>query len=129
VIHCAEHARVLIVDGHPVMRQGLRLVVEHDAHMMVVADASSGRSALQAFSTMRPNVVLIDIEIKDDGIIKTVTEMRALDTTVAIILMVTFPRDIRVKQGLRCGANACFLKTARDDEIRADIWKALDEAS
>ena len=129
VTKLVENARVLIVDDHPVMRQGLRAVIEQDDEMTVAAEAVSGRSAVRAFATMRPNVVLLDIEIRDVDILSTITELRRLDERVVLLLMTTFPRDVRVAAAVSAGVTACFLKTATDDEIRAQIRTLLQRSS
>jgi DNA-binding NarL/FixJ family response regulator len=121
----AENARVLIVDDHPVMRHGLRAVIEQDDEMTVAAEAISGRSAVQAFASVRPNVVLLDIEIRDDDILSTVAALRSMDSQAVLLLMTTFPRDDRVAEAMSAGVTACFLKTSTDDEIRTQIRTLL----
>lgn len=125
VTKLAENARVLIVDDHPVMRHGLRAVIEQDDEMTVAAEAASGRAALRAFETTRPNVVLLDIEIRDDDILSTIQALRRVDAHVVLLLMATFPRDARVAAAKSSGVTACFLKTSTDDEIRAQIRSLL----
>jgi len=116
---------VLIVDAHPLMRQGLRAVIEQDEEMVVAAEAASGRSAVVAFRTTQPNVVLLDIELRDDDILTTVDALRRSDAHVVILLMATFPGDRRIAAAMSVGATACFLKTSTDDEIRAQIRTSL----
>ncbi|HEY4144359.1 response regulator transcription factor [Pinirhizobacter sp.] len=120
--------RILIADSHSVMRDGLRAVIEQDAMFEVIAEASTGKTAVEAFDYLRPDVVLIDLQIQDAEILQTVMELRKISNDGALILMSTYPDESRVEQVLGLGATSCFLKTATGDEILYEIRLALDLA-
>jgi DNA-binding NarL/FixJ family response regulator len=121
VISTSHKRRIVIADGHPVMRDGLRAIVELDDDMEVIGEVSNGRAAVAAFSTLRPDVILIDLQIQDAGILETIADVRRVSRSGAVVLMSTYPDDATIRQALALGATSCFLKTATGEEILAEL--------
>ena len=85
--------RVLLVDDDPLVRSGLRLMLEASADLVVVADVGSGEEAVPAIHAHRPDVVLLDYRMGElDGISAT-REIRRLDPSQRVVLLTTFDMD------------------------------------
>ena len=113
----AEGVRVLIADDQPVLRHGLKSLLEGSGKICVVAEAGTGEEALVAAARSRPDVVLMDIRMPDlDGI----EAARRLPWT-RVIMLTTFDLDEYVIDALRAGASGFLLKTAPLAELTAAI--------
>jgi DNA-binding NarL/FixJ family response regulator len=109
--------RILVADDHPIFRQGVAGLLEGEADMALVAEASSGRDAVQQFRTHHPDVTLMDLQMP---------EMNGLDATIAIrnefpqariIMLTTYSGDVQVLRALRAGAQGYLLKNLLHKEL------------
>jgi len=113
--------RILLVDDQKLIRQGMRTLLNLEADLDVVGEASNGVEAIVAVDQLRPDVVLMDVRMPQlDGVAATrrITE-RFPD--VAIIILTTFDDDEYVFEGLKAGARGYMLKDVGSDEIAAAI--------
>jgi DNA-binding NarL/FixJ family response regulator len=116
---------ILVVDDHPVMRDGLRAVIEQEPDMEVVGEAADGREAIGQFQKLLPDVMLIDLQMPDVDGLQAITTIRGEFPDATIIVLTTFPGDARVVRAFTLGATSYLLKTARRDEIIKAIRGAL----
>nr|WP_203546759.1 response regulator transcription factor [Dyella caseinilytica] len=116
---------MLVVDDHPVMRDGLRAVIEQEPDMEVAGEASDGREAIEQFQRLLPDVMLIDLQMPDVDGLQAITAIRNGFPDATIIVLTTFPGDARVVRALTLGATSYLLKTARRDEIIKAVRGAL----
>lgn len=116
---------VLLVDDHPVVRSGLRAVLEADAAVRVVGEAATGEEAIALAGHLRPDVVLCDLRLGSgiDGI-ETTSALRALDDPPAVLILTTFDRDAEVLGAIEAGAAGYLLKDAAPDMIVEGIARA-----
>jgi DNA-binding NarL/FixJ family response regulator len=115
--------RVLIAEQHPVMREGLRAVLDQDEGLEVVAGVATGKAAIKAFSDLQPDVVVMDISIQDTDVLQTIREVRQFSPSAIVVLMSTYPDDPKIRQALELGACSWFVKTATGDEIVREIFR------
>lgn len=114
--------RVLVADDQALVRAGLRMIVDAQDDMEVVAEATDGREAIARTRECFPDLVLMDVRMPDvDGIEATrqIVETRGLDTR--ILVLTTFDLDEYVYNAVRAGASGFLLKEARPDELVAGI--------
>lgn len=116
---------ILVVDDHPVMRDGLRAVIEQEPDMEVVGEAADGREAIEQFQRLLPDVMLIDLQMPDVDGLQAITTIRSEFPDATIIVLTTFPGDARVVRAFTLGATSYLLKTARRDEIIKAVRGAL----
>jgi DNA-binding NarL/FixJ family response regulator len=110
-----ERIRVLIADDHTIVREGLVSLLRRKSDMMVVAEASHGREAIELWKKHRPDVTLLDLRMPELDGVSAIKEIRQLDETAAIIVLTTFDGDEDIYRAIRAGAKAYLLKdTARD---------------
>lgn len=116
---------VLITDDHPVVRSGLRVVLDAAADLSVVGEAATGEAAVSAADRLRPDVVLCDLRLGEgiDGI-ATTAALRRLDPPPAVVILTTFDRDAEVIGAIEAGAAGYLLKDAAPAEITAAIRQA-----
>lgn len=117
---------ILIVDDHPVVRAGLRAVIETHAAISVVGEAATGEAALELVRKLRPDVVLCDLRLGDgmDGI-ATTAALRALPSAPAVLIVSTFDRDADVVGAIEAGACGYLIK----DVPPAQIIDAIEVAA
>lgn len=116
--------RVLLVDDDPLVRSGLRLMLEASADLLVVADVGSGEEAVPAIHAHRPDVVLLDYRMGQLNGISTTREIRRLEQPPKVVLLTTFDMDELPVRAVRAGADGFLLKTAGPDEITRAVREA-----
>lgn len=114
--------RVLSVDDHPLLREGIATIVRNHSDMLLVAEAESGCEAIQLFREHRPDVVLMDLRLPDMSGIDALIAIRTEFAEARIIMLTTFEGDVEIHRSLEAGARAYLLKSmpAKDlvDAIR-----------
>jgi DNA-binding NarL/FixJ family response regulator len=109
--------RILLVDDHPMMREGLRSTLERERDMKVVGEASDGGEAIELFRELLPTVTLIDLQMpKVDGI-EAIAEIHRQYPMAPLIVLTTYLGDGRVARAMEVGALSYLLKTASSDDI------------
>jgi DNA-binding NarL/FixJ family response regulator len=110
--------RVMLVDDQPMMRAGLRMVLEAVDGVVVVAEASHGEDAVRLVDGARPDVVLMDVQMPVmDGITATKLIVARADLDARVIVLTTFDRDDYLFEALAAGASGFLLKNAPPEEI------------
>ena len=113
--------RILISDDHPMVREGLAAVINHDPGMEVVGEATQGREAVEAFGCLRPDVTLMDLRMPVMDGADAITLIRKESPTALVIILTTFDGDEDVYRGIRAGARGYLLK----DTGRREILEAI----
>jgi len=103
--------RVLSVDDHPLMREGIAAMIRNEPDMHLVAEASSGREAIQRFREHRPDITLMDIRLPDVGGIDALIAIRTEFADARIIMLTTFEGDMEIQRALEAGAQGYMLKS------------------
>jgi DNA-binding NarL/FixJ family response regulator len=120
-----DTVRVLIVDDHTIMREGLRRIMEEDRSVCVVGEATNGREAIEMAHRLNPDVITMDIKMPImDGITATREIKRAMPG--AVIMMLTLFTDDYVKTALEAGASGFILKDSEPKVIIESIHQARD---
>ena len=109
--------RILIVDDHPVVREGLMAVLEGIPDIRVVGTAQSAEEALAAMKTVRPDIVLLDLELPGMSGIDAIPRLIAGGDHVRVIVLTAYDTEERVLGAIRAGAGGYLLKGAAAAEI------------
>jgi DNA-binding NarL/FixJ family response regulator len=102
--------RVFSVDDHPLLRQGIAAVINNEADMVMVAQASTGREAIQMFREHRPDVTLMDLRMPDLSGIDALSAILAEFPDARIVMLTTFEGDVEIQRSLAAGARGYVLK-------------------
>jgi len=103
--------RVLSVDDHPLLREGIAAIVNNQSDMLLVAEAASGSEAIQKFREHQPDVTLMDLRLPDMSGIDTMIAIRTEFSDARIIMLTTFEGDVEVQRALQAGARGYMLKS------------------
>ncbi|NII55145.1 response regulator transcription factor [Luteibacter sp. SG786] len=109
--------RVLVVDDHPMMRQGLHSLIAHEADMLLVGEASRGDEAVEAFRRLQPDVVLMDLQMQGGDGLDAIRSIREVSPEANIVVLTSYAGDARIARALALGARAYLLKAAGAQEI------------
>ncbi len=113
--------KVLIADDHPIVRQGLRLVIERDEDLQVVAEAGNGREALDRIEQYQPQVVVLDVHMPLVDGFQVAENLRERQHDVAIIFMTVHREESFMKKALDLGAKGYVLKDSAITDIVSGI--------
>jgi DNA-binding NarL/FixJ family response regulator len=117
-VHAAHNLiRILTVDDHPLLRKGIFALVNAEPDMKLVAEASNGKEAIDAFRTQRPDVTLMDLQMPGVDGLDAIQAIRDEFPEARIIVLTTYSGDMRVLRALRAGARGYILKGNVHEEL------------
>lgn len=111
--------RVLLVDDHTVLRDGLRRIFEHEPDLEIVGEADTAEAALDLVSHTHPDVVLMDVRMPGIDGIEATRRLRSLHPQVRVVILSAYPEFIQ--EALRAGAAGYLLKSASTDQLLAAV--------
>lgn len=113
--------RILLVDDHPIVREGLRALLETQADFEVIAESANGEEALHLAANLAPDMLLLDLEMPVMDGVETIRRLYQLPKPPRVIVFTAFDDDERIVHALQAGANGYLLK----DAPREEIFKAI----
>jgi DNA-binding NarL/FixJ family response regulator len=116
--------RVLAVDDHPIVREGIGALVSMQPDMTLVAEASDGREAIQQFRTHRPDVTVMDLQMPEMNGLDALIAIRNEFPAAKVIMLTTYKSDTQIVRALKAGAQGYLLKNALHKELLDTIRAA-----
>ncbi|BAZ70975.1 LuxR family two component transcriptional regulator (plasmid) [Fischerella sp. NIES-4106] len=113
--------RILVVDDHPVVRQGLVGMLEEAPDLTVIGQARNGREAIEIFRQQQPDVTLMDLRMPEMDGVAAISSICAEFHQARIVVLSTYDSDEDIYRGLRSGAKGYLLKDAEPEELLAAI--------
>jgi DNA-binding NarL/FixJ family response regulator len=113
----SKKIRILAVDDHPVLRQGIAALIADESDMTLVAEAANGREAIQSFRTHQPDVTLMDLQMPEMNGIDAMIAIRGEFPDARIIVLTTYAGDAQALRALKAGARAYLLKNSLHKEL------------
>jgi DNA-binding NarL/FixJ family response regulator len=118
--------RVLIIDNHPIVREGLRRVIDFEDDLFVCAEADTARDARAAIKEHNPDVMIADIGLNQGDGIELVRDVRAHYRNLPILVLSSHDETIYAERLLSVGANGYIMKHATSEEILVSLRRVLD---
>jgi DNA-binding NarL/FixJ family response regulator len=109
--------RVLIVDDHAIVQQGLAAMIENEPDMTVIGQASNGQEAIDQYRQLQPNITLMDLRMPQVGGVEATIAICAEFVHARIVILTTYDGDEDIYRALRAGAKGYLLKDAEPDEL------------
>ena len=109
--------RILVVDDHPIFRQGITGLLVDQPDMKLVAEACNGREAIQQYRAHRPDITLMDLQMPEMSGLDAVIAIRGESPDARVIVLTTYTGDVQVLRSLKAGAHAYLLKNLLHKEL------------
>ena len=113
----AAPVRVLSVEDHPLLREGIAAMINSQPDMLLVGSAANGKEAIEAFRAVRPNVTLMDLRLPDLSGIEVIIAIRAEFADARFIVLTTYEGDVEIHRALRAGAYGYLLKSMPPKQV------------
>ena len=122
----SDRIRLLIVDDHPIVRDGLVSILhEGEPDLEVVGEAGDGKEAVEAWRTLRPSVTIMDLQLPGQSGVEAIKAIRREDPEARILVLTTFDGDADIQRALEAGARGYLLKSVRR-AILIEAVRAVD---
>src|SRR5262249_39828964 len=109
--------RILVVDDHLVLREGVASILEGESQISKVGEAANGAEAIEAFTRLRPDVTLMDLQMPVMGGLEALTEIRRQAPDARVIVLTTYEGDAQAVRALKAGACGYLLKNSLRKEL------------
>jgi len=116
---------VLLVDDHPIVRQGLRFLIDQERDLTVCGEAGSAAEALKAMSSLKPDLLLLDISMKGPDGLELTKSIRSLNADIPILIVSMHDESLYAERVLRAGANGYIMKEEVSQNVIHAIRKVL----
>jgi NarL family two-component system response regulator YdfI len=117
--------RILVVDDHLVVREGLKLIFETELDYEIVGEAENGDKALALIEELKPDVVLMDLSMPKRSGIEALKVLREKESTIPVIILTTFNDENLIREGLSLGAKGYLLKDSTREELIRTVESAI----
>ncbi|MBN4069394.1 MAG: DNA-binding response regulator [Alkaliphilus sp.] len=116
-----EKIKILIVDDHSLVREGLKQILELENDMKIVGEAGDGEEAIVMLNQVKPDIVILDINMPRMNGIQTLRRMKDMDVTIKIIMLTFHEEEEYLRETLNLGANGYVLKDAESESLTKAI--------
>ena len=117
--------RVLIVDDHPIMRQGLAQLIKHEADLIVCGEAENARQAMEAIAQGKPDLVLADISLPDKNGLELIKDIQALHPGLPVLVLSMHDESLYAERVLRAGGRGFIMKEEGGKKLMEAIRQVL----
>jgi DNA-binding NarL/FixJ family response regulator len=121
----AKKYRVLLVDDHPIVRQGLALLIDREPDLAVCGEAEGAHSAFHAITTLRPDIVVLDISLSGPDGLDVLKEIRSKSASLPVLILSMHDESIYADRAMRAGANGYIMKQEATEKVLVAIRRIL----
>lgn len=119
-----EKIRVLLIDDHPLFRKGVGQIISDDSSFEIVGEAASGQEGLDLAMEIRPDLVLLDLNMKGMNGLETLRRFKATDLDAHYVMLTVSDAEENLLEALRIGADGYLLKDMEPEDLRNHLLKA-----
>jgi DNA-binding NarL/FixJ family response regulator len=117
--------RVLLVDDHPIVRQGLALLIDREPDLSVCGEAEGAHTAFHAIETLRPDIVVLDISLSGPDGLDVLKEIRMKTASLPVLILSMHDESIYAERAMRAGANGYIMKQEATEKVLVAIRRIL----
>ncbi|MGB2603461.1 MAG: response regulator transcription factor [Candidatus Sulfotelmatobacter sp.] len=121
----AAKKRILVVDDHPIVRQGLALMVNREADLVVCGEADDATSAMLVLASSRPDVLIVDISLNGPDGLDLLKNIRTTHPTLPVLILSMHDESIYAERALRAGANGYIMKQEATERVLVAVRRIL----
>jgi DNA-binding NarL/FixJ family response regulator len=125
VRYCSRAIFIIIADDHSIVRDGLKLFIEDEADMAVIATTGSGLEAVSLFERLHPQITLMDLKMPGLDGVNATKQIRTIDPKARVVVLTSFSGDVQASRALAAGASGFLLKDSLRSELIASIRTVL----
>ena len=118
-------SKVLIVDDHPIVRQGLAELIDHEDDLTVCGQAEDARRAMKAIKELKPDMVIVDISLKETSGMELIKDIKARHPNLAVLALSMHDESLYAERSLRAGAKGYIMKAEATENVVTAIRKVL----
>ena len=119
--HSPAQIKVLIVDDHPILREGLSTLINGQSDLMVCGESKNGQEALAAVKALKPDLAVVDISMRGMNGIELIKRIRALDKRCQVVVLSMHEESVYAERALRAGARSYVMK----QEVHGSVLQAI----
>jgi len=121
----AKKKTVFVVDDHPIVRQGLALLINRESDLVVCGEAEEMQSALSAIQTLRPNILIVDISLNGPDGLELLKNIRLTSPRLPVLILSMHDESIYAERALRAGANGYIMKQEATEKVLVALRRIL----
>jgi len=121
----AKKKTVFVVDDHPIVRQGLALLINREADLVVCGEAEEMQSALSAIQTVRPDILIVDISLNGPDGLELLKNIRLTSPRLPVLILSMHDESIYAERALRAGANGYIMKQEATEKVLVALRRIL----
>ena len=120
-----KQSRVIVVDDHPIVRQGLAQMIDREPDLTVCGEAEEARSALHAIATLKPDIVVVDISLSGPSGLEILKMIRQTDPRLKVLILSMHDEMVYAERALRAGANGYIMKQEATEMVLVALRRIL----
>jgi len=120
-----EKKRILVVDDHPIVRQGLSMLINRNEELLVCGHAADASEAMEAIRVLKPDMVIVDISLKDANGIELIKDIKAYDAALPVLTLSMHDESLYAERSLRAGAKGYIMKQEGTEKLISAIRTVL----
>jgi len=118
--------KVFVLDDHPIVRQGLALLINQEPDLVVSGQAEEAHSALKGIAACRPDIVIVDISLSGPDGLDVIKTIRATDTALPVLVLSMHEETVYAERALRAGANGYIMKQEATEKVLVALRRILN---
>src|ERR1700686_5338676 len=118
--------RILVVDDHPIVRQGLALLINREPDLVVCGEAEEAMGAMHVLASARPGVLIVDISLNGPGGLDLLKNVRISHSSLPVLILSMHDESIYAERALRAGANGYIMKQEATDKVLVALRRILN---